>query len=289
MTVEEFLKQNGINPEVFREKYGDVLITEYDSFDSNISRFAIYDDYKKEEVNIKDVVGLSRYLIEEKSVLDNFSCYFNQTGDLYHSRCNGMLDYKPQEVIERLGDSFKSEPIKLYRIKDKCFISTNGCHRFLLLRMHYLMSLARGEDESKRFMVPVEVKDLDCVKTFANYIGSLLWDEKYEVNNEFDERYNKTGNSVVTYKGSRIVMNDQEFISFVQERLNSLKELDEFYYIDAISDMWNKCKWENTGLFRSFIEEYIPELTYIMDIPEYAMLESEIRSNLIEGVNYGNS
>jgi len=55
-----------------------------------------------------------------------------------------MLDYSSEEIIEKLSSSFNDEPICVQEIdKGKYAISTNGMHRYSVLRAHYLLELQR--------------------------------------------------------------------------------------------------------------------------------------------------
>ncbi len=289
MDLETFLKRNGIDVNEFLQKINEEELLIYEDYDNKVARFAMYGDYQEGAVDISKVVGIPRHIAETKKVVENFSIFFSPYGDNYHSRANGMLEYDSVEVMEKLKLSFKKEPVRMYKIKDKYFISSNGNHRFHLLKMHYLMSSFKGEDVDGKYVVPALVQELDYVKTYVNFISSLLWDESFYMSSEYDKYYDKTGRTVVTYKDETMVLNDEELLSFLRERLDALMSLDESYYIDTISSMWHKCRWENTGLFKEFISEYFPEMVNVMEVSDYALLEQEIRNSLMEGVHYGNS
>ena len=289
MDLEMFLRKNGIDVNEFLQKISTEDLVVYEDFDDRIARFAMYGDYTLEKVDISKVIGIPRHLIESKNVVENFEVYFSPYGDDYHSRANGMLQYDSFEVIEKLDQSFTKEPVRLYKINDNYFLGSNGNHRFHLLKMHYLMSLFKGENLDGKYEIPALVEELDYIKTFVNYISSLLWDESFDMSFEYNKYYDKTGRTVVIYKDEEMILTDEELLNFLRERFDALMALDDSYYIDVVSSMWQKCKWEKTGLFKSFISEYLPEMINIMNVDDYALLEQEIQNNLVEGVHYGNS
>ena len=290
MNLEEFLTRNGVDYEGFVESYARKILRVYEEYDESISRFAIFEDRKKEKVNAKDLLGGPDYLFRDSGLLDNFVSLFNPYGDTYHSRANGMLEYSSDEVIERLDRSFREEPILLSNIGDKLFLSGNGNHRIHLLMMHYYMDTFKGKDVEDKYVFPAEVKHLDLIKTYANYMGSLLWDESFKVISEYDiETFVMTGRSLVKYHGEELVLTDEQLIEFLRERLEALKALDEDYYIDAVEAMWNRYQREESGMFKQFVELHLPELENVLMVENYMELENTIRSNLLEGVSYGNS
>jgi hypothetical protein len=290
MNLEEFLTKNGVHFEKFLEENARKLWRVYEQYDEFIARFAIYEGERFEAVNAKDIIGLSDYLIEEPGILDNFTVMFNPYGDTYHSRANGMLEYSSDDVVRELEGSFRKEPIALSKIGDKYFLGGNGNHRIHLLLMHYLMDKSKGVDAESTFVFPADVKKLDKIKTYVNYIGSLLWDEKFKVNNEYDVvDFSLTGRSAVSYHGETIVLTDDQLLEFLKERLTALKDLDEDYYIDAIEGMWNRYHREESNQFKDFIQIYLPELEDVLKIENFNELRGAIQSNLLGGVSYGNN
>ena len=289
MDLEQFLKLNGIDMRDFIEANDSPDLVVYEKYDNSIANYAMYGNYEAENVDISSVIGIPRHLIQRKSVVENFALLFDPRGDEYHSRANGMLKYSSSNLLKGLEYSFKREPIRMYKINGKYFISSNGAHRFHLFKMHYLMSLFKGENVEGKYTFPALVEELDYIKTYVNYISSLLWDESFEIRYHYNENYRKTGKVVVSYKGEQMIMDDQELVSFLRERMQALKALDESYYTDVVIAMWNKVKWEETGLFMEFMNEYFPEMTHVLGSDDYACLESRIKEELIEGVQYGNS
>ena len=289
MNLDEFLRRNGVDVDGFIEEYARKLIGVYERYDDGIARFAIYGDYEDDLVDIKDVIGIPDYLAREPGFLDNFVLLFDPHGDNYHSRANGMMKYSSDEVVEKLERSFVVEPIKLYNMNGKYFLSANGNHRIHLLMLHYLMDTYKGVEIGDKYKIPVQSEKLDLVKTYSNYIGSLLWDEKFSIYSDLDENYKKTGKAQVIYHGEELILDDSELIAFVQEKLEALKNLDDYYYIDVIQSMWVKYRREETGLFKGFVDTYFPQLTDVLKAENYMELESAIKETLLGGKNYGNN
>ena len=281
--LEGLLKREGVHPQEFLDFVQDVNLTEYERYNYPISKYAVYGPHQVKKVNIDDVLGIPNYMLTSSSFVENFSDIFADQGDIYHTRANGMLNYSGEEVLEKLGRSFEIEAMKFYQMGDKYFVSGNGMHRFFLLKMHSL--IAKFKNKDSKFEIPVDVQEMDYLKTYVNFIGSTLWDETYQVYQDIDRDYNYTGKARVLYKNKELVLDDTKLIAFMKGRINALKELDESYYADIISSLWQRCRWEDTGLLKKFIGMYLPELRPLMDIQEFSDLEYEITNMLEEGKN----
>ena len=288
MYLEDFLRFNGVDVDGFIEEYATHMLGVYEEYDDRIAKYAVYGDYEEKLVDVKDVLGFPDYLVPERGLLDNICLLFDPHGDNYHSRANGMTKYHSDEVVEKLERSFREEPIKLYGMGGKYFLSSNGNHRLHLLMLHYLMDKFKGVDVTNKYRIPVVVQELDVTKTFANYMGSLLWDEKFTVYNEIGPN-GKTGRAEVYYHGEEKILTDNELITFLSDRLDALKGLDDYYYIDVIQSLWVKYRREESGMFKNFINENFPELEHVMQVEEFMDIENEVRNTLLGGVNYGNN
>jgi len=287
MNLDEFLKRNGISVQDFMNQAGLENWECYEEYNDGIGSFAVYGDYASEVVDVKDIVGLKEHLLDGKSIVDNFSKMFDPIGDTYHSRANGMLAYSSGTVMNELERSFRDEPVKLYKIQDKYFVSFNGAHRVELLKMHYLMESLNGKDATGKYQIPAMVETLDYVKTYVNFVGSLLWDKKFRVWEALDEKYKKTGKAEVIYDGKHEVMGDYDLVMFLMTRISELKSLDEDYYLDAIEQMWRKYQRDN--LFKKFVSDCIPQYEELMNIEDYNEFENSMRSMLLGGNQYGNN
>ena len=287
--LEGLLKRHNINPITFAEAMRDVKIERYEDYDDSLSSFAIYGEGKTETVDISRVRGVFSFMLDDEYFLDNFMKLFDPNGDTYHSRANGMLTYDESEVKKKLEYSFRVEPIAVYKIRDEYFIDGNGVHRYMLFKMHHLMDQFRNIKNQDKYLIPVKVEELDYHKTCANFIGSLLWDEEFSVGNDYDKEYHFTGKSRVDYRGKRLVLTDDELVEFMRERIKAIQDLDEAYFNDVIVGIWNKCRWEKTGIFKGFIESYLPELAFVTEIEDYSSLEQAIKEIQIGEIRYGNS
>lgn len=132
-----------------------------------------------ETVPISKIVGCSKSnLKSDTSFLDNFKNFFDShAGDTYHSRGLSLLEIPIENVISTLELSFDEEPIKTVSVDDKYFIAGNGLHRFMILRLYYMIELYRGKSSQEldeKYKIKIVNKKIDVFKTFASSIGSLL-------------------------------------------------------------------------------------------------------------------
>lgn len=111
-----------------------------------------------------------------------FKRYSNNTlGDGYLTRALGLLDYKSgEELLEALKKrNNDTEDMGIRQIEDgKYIISSNGCHRFCLLRFFYLLDSSKkekSEEELRRlYTIPVTLDDkVNYFKTYCNYLISI--------------------------------------------------------------------------------------------------------------------
>lgn len=73
--------------------------------------------------------------------------FFGDKNDGYHTRSLGMLDYTSEEIVPKLQNSFEVEPMILDEVDDgKYCISTNGMHRYTILRIHYLLDKLKKQN-----------------------------------------------------------------------------------------------------------------------------------------------
>ena len=154
----------------------------YSGFDINeiVSKYPFGSDKSTELVSIEDICGIySRQYLPRKfpDVLDYF---FDEKGDWYHTRAIDMLYYDTDNILEGLNDSFIYEPIVLFGIDNKYLVSTNGMHRFLILRLLYLSEKAKckSEDElnnlKSKFVIPAKVSNNDLFKSYCSYLIDLF-------------------------------------------------------------------------------------------------------------------
>jgi len=284
--LENLLIRNNINMNDFLDKMGnELLLTAYEEYDPLISRFAITDERKPGKVSISEILGYRAYHMQSRNILNNFENFFDSYGDGYHSRSVSMLNYKPEEIMAGLSESFKIEPIKLNKIGNKYFISSNGLHRFMILKINYLIQLYKGIPEyelAKEYSVPVEYTEINLNKTYLNYIASLFITDKFDVRAELvDFKY--TDNLYVKFNNEEYIFNEEELKEFLLSKLEELKETDYFEYEDIISDIWQECLWDKNNYLKEFINTNIPNISFITEIKDYNEMKKKLKENL-----YGN-
>ncbi len=222
-----------------------------------------YGIWKKNEekiISITDIIGAYNFMYDKHdNIIDSMRSYFGDHSNTYASRADGMLSYSNNEIIEKLSYSFKKEPICISEYEPNEYtISSNGMHRYHLLRIHYLNEVTRPgitKEEKERlkqkYSIPVRVAKLDYIKTYCNFVLSLV-NNDYYLSNEYDDNYMLTGNAIVkTPNNDNQVLNDNQLVMYVK---NKLKEMNELY-IPYIEHM---CK--NIKSLSLFVETYLPEL-----------------------------
>lgn len=189
---------------------------------------------KKEDtyISVGDILGYDyKWRIsssQSPNILSCFSSYFDRKGMSYQTRSIGMLDYSSEEVITALMQSFKREPIVLSEADEgKYVVSSNGLHRYTILRLHYLNEISKASSEEEKlaikekYKIPVKVEKIDYIKTYCNYLLDYFFDIKIRM--EYDDNNNYTGNVVFSEQKTKRIMNDiglLEFTSSCFQRLN---------------------------------------------------------------------
>lgn len=210
-----------------------------------ISNYGLTYDEQNAIVHIGDIIGHNSF--ENSYLSDSLDKLFDERGDGYHTRSLGMLEYSSDEIMDKFASSFVSEPIKLCEVENcKYLVSSNGLHRWTVLRYHYLSELNKGATGlSKKYNIPVVYTKVNLNKTYCNYLLHIL--SGYQVWNDFDEHYKMTDNVVVIFSDKRYKIYEDELILLTKEVfLNSLDEkninFDEIIYF-----------YNNIESFRNFI------------------------------------
>ena len=153
-TIKRFLDENNIDVEQIRKLPEAKTLT-----GKEINPIAFdYGIWKKNEegiISITDVIGAYNFMYSNHAnIIDSMRSYFGDHSNTYASRADGMLSYSNNDIIEKLSNSFKIEPICISEYEpDKYTISSNGMHRYHLLRIHYLNEVTKPgitEEENER-------------------------------------------------------------------------------------------------------------------------------------------
>lgn len=127
-----------------------------------------------------------------------------------------MLNYSSEQVMAQLSKSFDEEPINTISIDGKYYISSNGLHRYMALKLYYMLEMYQGktpEELDKKYMVKVNNKKLDVFRLFTNYFGSCFNPPIEYVNN----------------------ISEIDWLEKVKERMTSFNENDYQLLINNIS------------------------------------------------------
>ncbi len=168
--------------------------------------------------------------------------YFDAEGDGYHSRSVGMLQYDENNVIDKLQGSFSSEPMVLHEVDmDKYVVSTNGMHRFLVMRLLYLSARSKCKNETelneliKKYTIPVKSKKIDLLKTYCKYLINLF--QPADCMNEYYDNVEELKNSdgTVQYRLTKILgWRRSEIIDVSEEEMQ--RYYQSYRYLDAEDD-----------------------------------------------------
>ena len=255
-TIKDFLIKKNINYSI--ENNSEATCYNKKEINSIIARFGMYKNKQSERICIFDIIGKDRG--KSQNLFSELNDLFDRDGESYRKRSISMLQYNSKEVIEKLGKSFKDEPIELKEIKHgKYIIGNNGMHRVNLLKVHYLNELESCKNKkeiailNEKYTIEVAVEKLDVIKTYSKYLLSLI-NNNWLIEDEINDKYNKTEN-VVIYDGREMfkILDNTQLIKFVEDRINVIKnnkelinlyEKDEYFreYLKffSINKMFNK-------------------------------------------------
>ena len=215
-------------------------------------------------VCIKDIKGFDyEWRKISSSVIDSLDGFFDSGKDTYHSRSVGLLEYDIDGLLDVLKKSYSQEPICLDDMGDNNYVvSSNGLHRYSLLKVHFLNELNKLRTPSEikalesKFTIPVRVNQVDLYKTYTKYILIRLKKIK-NIISHIDSSYNYTKDVDVVYpdgRKERIENND-----LLRQLVNGFNITDEEYKILA-EDYYIKNVYRTTKSFRDFILENHPSL-----------------------------
>lgn len=256
----EFLQRNGTSYEELKDKVDTRLYSLKDA-DYIVYSYLISLDREPKQVSIADIIGYDYEFantVNTNDIFKSFPNFFQTGGDTYHTRANGMLEYTGDNVVNGLLKSFRVEPMKLGgATKGKYIIDVNGLHRYTVLRSLYLIELSRlGDDKeairqlNDKYMIPVEVAEIDYIKTYSHYVLSTLGIVRY-IGKEYDNNYNATGNAKVEFNNrERKIMNNQELIQLVTTSLMENKH-QWIFFVNYLG---------KSEEFKTFISTVCPEM-----------------------------
>lgn len=226
-----------------------------------IRNYGIFDYVdEKIEVSIADLIGHDAINncggYKGKNILYTFENFFKKNSDSYHTRALGLLEYRTgEELLEELEKRHDTVDMKVNQIENgKYVVSSNGLHRFTVLRFHYLLDCMRNkkskEELHELYKIPVNlINTTNFKKTYCNY---LLQKANPDISSiSFDHKKDE----ITIFYGSAMpcqVINEEKLLLLAVQSADMLdsKSLSEvtFFYKNYLS-------------FREFIDKYIYNLS----------------------------
>ena len=268
----KFLKKNGINNVVDFIQKSDFKI---DGLQTNISNHELsgaeFSESKQIIIPLSQILGFSESNCRiDKSYFANFSSFFNsEISDGYHNRGIGMLNYSIEEIMTQLSKSFDDEPIKTISIDGKFYISSNGLHRFMALKLYYMLEIYQGktpEELEQKYIIKVSNRELNVFKTFTQYFGSCLKPPIEYTNNisEIDWLV-KVKERVKSFDENdyQLLVNNISFVHFINDTSGEvmIKYMCEYFpkiTIDVFKNLIMSNKYECTTNIINCIKEHFP-------------------------------
>lgn len=210
-----------------------------------IARYGMYKSKQNKKICVRNIIGKEKG--KTQNLLSELNDLFDRTAESYKKRSVSMLQYNSNDIVEKLRNSLKKEPIELREIEhEKYIIGNNGMHRACLLKVHYLNEYKKCKSKNEidflnqKYTINVIVEKIDIVKTYSKYVLSLI-DKNLLIEDEIDSRCIKTGN-VIMYDGNggcKSFTNTQ-LLEYVKYRFEEIKEVEsnmklvELYKFDTL-------------------------------------------------------
>jgi len=271
--VKTFLENLGVSPYEIEKKI-DTKIYSCKEINSIVDSFGIYKEGVNTFISIDKIIGYNHFnrCKNASNLFLNLEAFFDDDEydkslyplfvtqkSSYLTRSSGMLKLSSENVMQSLANSFILEPICISEVEEnKYIISTNGLHRFHVIKAHYLKELFELQNDeeiltlNEKYTIFVQMQKLDYLKTYCHYLLSLIYKENdVFLMNDYDKNYEITGNSKLTLDDKTFILSDKQLLNLVFINLNKLNDFD----LNMI-----KYRYENTLSFALFIEEYYPFL-----------------------------
>ena len=198
--------------------------------------------------------------------MDNF---FDSNGSGYHMRSIGMLSLTTENVMQELRRSFLVEPLSIRESGEESYlISSNGYHRFTVLRALYLKELyeangdpARIEEIRKKYTFPADITGIDLDKTYSKFILSFIGSRNPDVRiidmeTHYDENCRPTDNVLLAYEKDgemkKKIISTEQFTEIAREAILRCPE-------DEPTLMYIRDAMKKYNSFEKFIERICPE------------------------------
>ncbi len=222
-----------------------------------VKNYGVYlrNEKYKRLISVANIVGHDACRdLSSKNILYTLSEFFDyQTRDEYHNRAIGLLSYTNGEELigEFARRNYETRDMNLVDIGDgKYEISSNGLHRFTVLRTLYLKDLLSerysNEELKDKYKIPVKVPyKLDYKRTYCNYLIKQI-----ETNVSYIEFYDE---EITIYFKDGTKKNITE-----NELLHMAKKAAIFIMAENPNLLVSNYRRYNT--FKRFIDEHIPAI-----------------------------
>ena len=201
--INDWLEREKIDAKHVLDKTDDKLLSS-ETYNPIVAKYGIFYKPTTEEISIGDIIGFENdgqtlFSGRGENVFEELSyLYGDDLNDEYKTRANGILMYSKEEILSRLAESFKSDPLRVKEVDfGKYSVDGNGKHRFTILKAIYLSELAEinpNDQEGlaelkKKYTIPVTLSRMDVEKTYTNFFVSAfgfydLNEENYNINDE---------------------------------------------------------------------------------------------------------
>lgn len=262
-TIKKFLERNGVDSQSLDfDGFGIKSDTDINPI---LERYCIPGKKVKREISIAQILGYSyTYFDLGANLIQNLSHFFDDNGTSYQTRSVGMLTMHREKCIETLKHVSTQDTIYVKECENnKYIITTNGMHRFHVLRFYYLNELSKIDKSDKlaiqklneKYTIPVEVQETDYIKTYSYYILKKLIPQ-IELQSDYNSNYERTGKVVVRIQDKQKILTDEELLDFLRSTINENKEkvannIDVFKHYE-----------EKLPTFKNFLEEYQIDLFF---------------------------
>lgn len=230
-TVLDFLKKNDVNPDTIDDYY--FSIKSEAEINPILDRYHVGGKKIEKEVSIANILGYSyEYLCLDRNLIENLSHFFDENGSGYQKRSIGMITMDRDKCVETLKRVSESDTVYVRECENnKYTITTNGMHRFHILRFHYLNELSTIDKSNKeevrklhaKYTIPVEVEETDYIKTYSFFILRKI-DPQIRIENEYDSNYQRTGKAVLRYLDNKKVVTDDKLLDLLQKAINNNRD-----------------------------------------------------------------
>lgn len=273
--IDKFMKMNGINVADI-SKFSDSRCLSILDINPLVHKYGIFKDKVPDNKSIADIVGIMNVSLnyDKTNVVNNLENYFSRSTpnanfcDLYDSRSNGMLNYSSSDIMKGLKLSFNSEPIVVGEIENGlCVITSNGLHRYHLLKVHYLNELVKYGNSSSnikylrdKYTIPVMNERVDLFKTYSNFlICNMFGNDNVVLSNEVDDKFHKTDDVIFDDGVSKKIFSDGDLYNYINDNIDRVNiDVNSFDYY-----------YSNVSSFNSYINTFFLELCRNYDVKTF--------------------